>query len=105
MSKINRPRRTLNEWRRNLTDIYFIIWFGCGFIMLNVTFNNISDIAWSFIGGETEGSGKTQTCCDQFHSWKEKDKNHRSAVIRGQTLSQNVISSTPRHGWDSNSQP
>jgi hypothetical protein len=57
-----------------LTDIYFIIWFGCGFMMLSVTFNNISAVSWSFTGGETGVSGKTQTCSDQFHSWKETDK-------------------------------
>jgi len=55
-----------------LTDIYFIIWFGCGFIM----FTSLSTIfqLYRFLGRETGVSGKTQTCCDQFHYWKKTDK-------------------------------
>jgi hypothetical protein len=31
-------------------------------------------------------------------------ENHRSVASHRQTLSHNVVSSTPRHEWDSNSQ-
>jgi len=48
-----------------LTDMYVIIWFGCGFMMFNVTFNNISAVSWSFIGGETGVSGQNT---DMFRS-------------------------------------
>ena len=55
--------------------------------MLNTTFNNISFIfvVVSFIGGGNR-------------------ENHRPVASHRQTLSHNVVSSTPRHERDSNSQ-
>ena len=56
-------------------------------MVLNTTFNNISFIfvVVSFIGGGNR-------------------KNHRPVASHRQTLSHNVVSSTPRHERDSNSQ-
>ena len=56
------------------------------FKVFNVTFNNI--LAVSFIGGGNQSNGE----------------NHRPATSHWQTLSHNVVSSTPRHEQDSNSQ-
>ena len=58
-------------------------------VMFNATFNNISIISWRsvlFIG-ETGVPGE----------------NHQPGLRHWQTLSHNVVSSTPRHERDSNS--
>jgi hypothetical protein len=56
----------------------------------NVTFNNISGISWSsvLLVEETGVPGE----------------NHQPVESHWQTWSQNVVSSTPHHSWDSNSQ-
>jgi len=56
----------------------------------NTTFNNITVIWWQsvLLVGETG------------LPWK----NHRPTASHWQTLSHNVVSSTPRHEWGSNSQ-
>jgi hypothetical protein len=63
-------------------------WFG--FMGFNATFNNISVVSWwsVFLVEETRVPGE----------------NHRSVASHRQTLSHNVVSSTPRHERDSNSQ-
>ena len=70
------------------------VWLGSfspmysGVYMFNSTFNNISVISWRSIllAEETE----------------VPRENHRPVGNHWQTLSHNVISSTPRHAWDSN---
>ena len=59
-------------------------------MVVNATFNNISVISWRSIllVDETGVSGE----------------NHRSVASHWQILSHNVVSSTPRHERDSNSQ-
>jgi len=59
-------------------------------MVFNVTFNSVSAISWMsvLLMEETEVPGG----------------NHRHAARHRQTLSHNVISSTPRHERDSNSQ-
>ena len=59
-------------------------------MVFNVTFNNISVISWRWdlLVEETGVFGE----------------NHRSVASHWQTLSHNVVSSTPRHEQDSNSQ-
>ena len=52
-----------------------------GFMVFNTTFNNISVLLV-----------------------EETGENHRPSASHGQTLSHNVLSSTPRHEWGSNSQ-
>ena len=45
--------------------------------------------------------------CYQFYWWRKPeypDKNHRPVTSHWQTLSHNVVSSTPHHEWDSKSQ-
>jgi len=56
----------------------------------NATFNNTSVISWQsvLLVEETE----------------VPRENHRPVVSHWQTLSHNVVSSTPRHEWGSNSQ-
>ena len=56
----------------------------------NATFNNISVIVWQsvLLVEETRVSGE----------------NHQPTAIHRQTLSHNVVSSTPSHEWDLNSQ-
>jgi hypothetical protein len=63
-----------------------MIWF----IVFNATFNNVSAIVWwsALLVEETGVPGE----------------NHRSVARHWQTLSLNVVSSTPRHERDSNSQ-
>ena len=58
--------------------------------MFNATFNNISVILWQtvLLMEETGVPGE----------------NHRPVASLKQTLSHNVVSNTPRHEWDSNSQ-
>ena len=59
-------------------------------MVLNATFYNISVISWRsvLLLEETGVPGE----------------NHRPVASPCQTLSHNVVSSTPRHGQDSNSQ-
>ena len=59
-------------------------------MMLNSTFNNISVISWRsvLLVGET----------------RVPEENHRPTSSRGQILSHNVVSGTPRYEWDLNSQ-
>jgi hypothetical protein len=57
------------------------------FIVLNATFNNISVISWRSVV-----------------LVEETGKNHRPVASHWQTLSHYVVSSTPRHDRDSNSQ-
>ena len=61
----------------------------CWFMVFNATFNNIS-VAGSFIGGVEENG--------------RPGENHRPVTRHWQTLSHDVVSSTPRHEWDSTSQ-
>jgi hypothetical protein len=59
-------------------------------MVFNVTVNNISVILWlSDLLVKETGIPR---------------KNHRIATSHRQTLSHNVVSSTPHHEWDSNSQ-
>jgi hypothetical protein len=62
------------------TTIFECIWFG--FMVLNATFNNISAISWRsvLLVEETRVPGE----------------NHRRVASHWQTLSHNVVSSTPR---------
>jgi hypothetical protein len=63
---------------------------GFGYRALNITFNNISVISWrSVLLVEETGA---------------HEQNHRPATSHRQILSHNVVSSTPRHERDSNSQ-
>ena len=57
-------------------------------MVFNTTFNNISVISWRsvLLVEETGVPGE----------------NHRPAASHGQTLSHNIVSSTPRHERDSN---
>ena len=59
-------------------------------MVLNATFNNILVILWLsvLLVEETGVPGET----------------HRPAASHWQTLSHNVVSSTPHRDWDSNSQ-
>jgi hypothetical protein len=59
-------------------------WFGICFMVFNATFNNISVISW----------------------WSVLlvEETHRPAASHLQTLSHNVVSSTPRNEQDSHSQ-
>ena len=59
--------------------------------MFNATFNNISVISWRSVLLEEETGIPAE--------------NHRPVVNHCQTLSHNVVSSTPRHEHGSNSQP
>ena len=59
-------------------------------MMVNATFNNISAISW-----------RTVLLVDEAG---EPGHNHRSVASHCQTLSRNVVSSTPQHERDSNSQ-
>jgi len=54
--------------------------------MFNATFNIFSAIPWRLV-----------------LMMQETGENHRPAASHLQTLSHNVVSSTPRHKWDSNS--
>ena len=58
--------------------------------MFNTTFNNISVISWPsvLLVEETGVPGE----------------NHQPVASHWQTVSHKVVSSTPRHEWDSNSQ-
>ena len=59
-------------------------------MVFNATFNNISVLPWwSVLLMEKTG---------------EPGENLRPVVSHSQTLSQKVVSSTPRHEWGSNSQ-
>jgi hypothetical protein len=61
-----------------------------GFMVFNATFNNISAISWwSVLLVEETGVPR---------------ENHQPVVSHWQTLSQNVVSSTPRNERGSNSQ-
>jgi hypothetical protein len=64
--------------------------FGIRIIVFNATFNNISVLYWRIIllVEETRVTGE----------------NHQPAASHRQTLSHNVVSSTHRHEWHSNSQ-
>jgi hypothetical protein len=59
-------------------------------IVFNTTFNTILVISWlsALLVGETGVPGE----------------NHRPVASHWHTLSHNVVSSTPRHEWGSNSQ-
>jgi hypothetical protein len=62
-----------------------LVWF----MVFNATFNNISVISWwSVLMVEETG----------VH-----EENHRAVASHGQTLSHNVVSSTPCHEQGSNS--
>jgi hypothetical protein len=64
----------------------FAIWV----IVFNATFNNISVISWRSVS-LVEETGVPR-------------ENHRPAASHRQTLSQNVVSNTPRHERGLNSQ-
>jgi len=56
-------------------SLQIFIWsFGLVVALLCLTSLSTIFQLYRFIGGETGVSEKTQTCCDQFHSWKETDK-------------------------------
>ena len=61
-----------------------------GVIVFITTFNNISVISWQSVLMVEE---------TRIHG-----ENHRPAICHWQTLSHNVVSSTPRYNWNSNSQ-
>ena len=65
------------------------LWFKVRIVVFNATFNNISAISWQslLLVEETGVPGET----------------HRLAASQCQTLSHNVVSSTPRHEQASNS--
>ena len=68
------------------TDKYIKImysWWIYGFMMFDASFNNISVISWQSVLFMVEENGE----------------NHRSAASHWQTLSHNVVSSTPRLCW------
>jgi hypothetical protein len=69
---------------------YYININGWVYGVYNVTFNNISVISWwpVYLLVETGVLGE----------------NYRPAARHWQTLSHNVVSSTPRREWNSNSQ-
>jgi hypothetical protein len=71
---------------------FFIEWLvGLWFVLFDATFNNISVISWQsvlLLAEETGVSGENQ----------------RPIASHWQTLSHNVVSSTSRHEWGSNSQ-
>ena len=56
-------------------------------MVINATFSNISVISWRSV-----------------LLLEETGENHRPVASHGQTLSHNVVSSTPRHERGSNSQ-
>jgi hypothetical protein len=58
------------------------------FIVFNATFNNISVISW-----------RSVLLVEETRVFRE---NHQPAASHWQTLSHNVISSTPRHNYSSN---
>ena len=68
------------------TGPLFAIWVRVRVIVFNATFNNISAISWRSVSlvEETGVPGE----------------NHRPAASHRQTLSQNVVSNTPRHERD-----
>ena len=67
-----------------------IVWGVIKFMVLYATFNNISAISWrSVLSVEETGV---------------PEENHRLDPSHWQTLSHNVVLSTPRHEWGSNSQ-
>jgi len=70
----------------SVKELYRQVWF----MMFNTTFNNISVISWwsVLLVEETGVPGE----------------NHRPVVSHWQTLSHNVVLSTPRHERSSNSQ-
>jgi len=78
-----------------LSEIFHFIFAGNSVsirvMVLNAIFNNISAISWrsDLLVQETEVLG---------------GKNSRPVAIHWQTLSHNVVSSTPRHEPDSKSQ-
>ena len=67
-----------------------IWWFGFGFIVFNATFNNISVISWRSVVLVEETGVPAE--------------NQRPVASHWQTLSHNLVSSTPRHERSSNSQ-
>ena len=64
----------------------WLVWF----MVFNATFNNISVISWRSVLLEEETG--------------VPGDNHRHVASHRQTLSHNVVSSTPRHARGSNSQ-
>ena len=72
--------------------LFWTFWFWLGLvILLNVTFNNISVISWPSVLLVEEN--------------RVPGENHIPVASHRQTLSHNVLSSTPRHERRSNSQP
>jgi len=69
-----------------MTDIYSLVWF----TVINATFNNISVILLRSVLFVEE---------TRLH-WE----NYWPAASHWQTLSHNVVSSTPRHEWGLSSQ-
>ena len=75
-------------WGR--TGPLFAIWARVKVIVFNATFNIISVISWRSVS-LVEETGVPR-------------ENHRPAASHRQTLSQNVVSNTPRHERGLNSQ-
>ena len=68
-------------------NIYHVFFFSVRSMVFNATFNNISAISWRSV-----------------FLWKENGvsgENHRPTASHWQILSHNVVSSTPRHEWNS----
>ena len=55
---------------------------GVRVMVFNATFNNISVMEVSFMGGGNQST--------------RREKNHRPTANKGQTLSHNIVSNTPR---------
>ena len=70
--------------------LFLLYLFGIRVMMLNATFNNISIISWRSI--------------QLVEEIGVPGENHRIAASHGQTLSHNVVSSTPASERGSNSQ-
>jgi hypothetical protein len=71
---------------------YLAKWFGrfVWFMMFNATFNNISFISWLLVW--------------MVEQTRVPEENHQLVASHRQTLSHNVVLSTPRHDQGSNSQ-
>jgi len=91
-NNIDRANIICTKWDKiTIGDEYHYIMVGLVWcMMLNATFNNSSVISFRsvLLVEETGGPGE----------------NHRPVASHWQTLSHHVVSSTPRHEWDSNSQ-
>ena len=77
---------SIGLWRCKLKIIFMFLWF----MVFNATFNNIAVIWW-----------RSVVLLEEIRLHRE---NHRPVASNCQTLSHNVVSSTPRHDGGLNSQ-